>query len=62
MPATLYRSPLIPVKPRAQAIQMLDCASYKEATTPYSKFTVPHFMEDDDEEKFIINGKLYVVL
>ncbi|KAL9878976.1 CIMIP2 protein GA14893-like isoform 1-T1 [Glossina fuscipes fuscipes] len=55
MPMTAYRGPLIPVRPRAQGVKAETCFIKKEKI-PYSKFTVPHFMEVDDEEKFIVNG------
>ncbi|XP_036348082.1 LOW QUALITY PROTEIN: UPF0605 protein GA14893 [Rhagoletis pomonella] len=57
LPLTYYRSPLIPVKARARALKKLDC-SYTNKKAPYSKFTAPHFMENDDEEKYIVNGKI----
>lgn len=57
MPLTKYRAPLIPVKHRAQSLKIVDC-DYKEKPQPYSKFTSPHFMKNDDPEKFIINGKI----
>ena len=58
LPKTVYRAPLTPVTLRAQAIEMLDC-SYEEKQEPYSKFTCPHFMENNDEEKYIVNGKCW---
>ncbi|XP_073829010.1 CIMIP2 protein GA14893 [Musca autumnalis] len=56
MPMTKYRAPLVPVRIRGQAVKNETCKDMKIEKLPYSKFTVPHFMEDDDEEKYIING------
>ncbi|XP_037813393.1 UPF0605 protein GA14893 isoform X1 [Lucilia sericata] len=55
IPSTVYRSPLIPVKTRGQAIQV-DKREIKGEKEPYTKFTVPHFMENDNKEKYIVNG------
>lgn len=55
MPATVYKSPLIPVRPRVQTQKLLGCDLPKEKV-PYSKYTVPHFMDVDDEEKYIVHG------
>ncbi|TMW49145.1 hypothetical protein DOY81_005777 [Sarcophaga bullata] len=55
IPRTTYRSPLIPVTQRGQAIKMEKCKG-DSAKVNYSKFTVPHFMENDDEEKYIMKG------
>uniref|UniRef100_A0A1A9W9F8 Ciliary microtubule inner protein 2A-C-like domain-containing protein n=1 Tax=Glossina brevipalpis TaxID=37001 RepID=A0A1A9W9F8_9MUSC len=55
MPMTAYRGPLIPVTPRARGVKIETCR-IKEEKIPYSKFTVPHFMEEDNEEKFVVNG------
>ncbi|XP_061401546.1 CIMIP2 protein GA14893 [Musca vetustissima] len=56
MPITKYRAPLVPVLQKGQAVNMADCKDLKIDKLQYSKFTVPHFMEDGDEEKYIING------
>ncbi|XP_075157031.1 CIMIP2 protein GA14893 [Haematobia irritans] len=56
MPMTVYHSPLIPVRPRSEAIKMEDCNDLREEKLPYSKFTIPHFMNNDNEEKYIVNG------
>ncbi|XP_013104479.2 UPF0605 protein GA14893-like [Stomoxys calcitrans] len=56
MPMTQYNAPLVPVRSRAQAIKMEECHEIKKEKLPYSKFTAPHFMENDDEEKYITNG------
>lgn len=48
------------VNGRAKAFKKLDC-NFVEKKEPYSKSTVPHFMENDDEEKYIVNGMLYLV-
>ncbi|KAM7350571.1 CIMIP2 protein GA14893-like [Cochliomyia hominivorax] len=53
IPRTKYRSPLIAVKCRSQAIKLEKCKEKKE---PYTKFTVPHFMENENEEKYIVKG------
>ncbi|XP_014088595.1 CIMIP2 protein GA14893 [Bactrocera oleae] len=55
LPYTHYRSPLMTVNARAKAFKKLDC-NFVEKKEPYSKSTVPHFMENDDEEKYIVNG------
>uniref|UniRef100_A0A1I8N5G0 Ciliary microtubule inner protein 2A-C-like domain-containing protein n=1 Tax=Musca domestica TaxID=7370 RepID=A0A1I8N5G0_MUSDO len=56
MPQTKYRAPLVPVLTRGQAVNIEDCKNLKKEKLPYSKFTTPHFMEDDDADKYIING------
>lgn len=62
MPQTKYRAPLVPVLTRGQAVNIEDCKDLKkDEKLPYSKFTTPHFMEDDDEDKYIINGKFFKV-
>lgn len=55
MPLTQYRAPLTPVTPRNQALKIESCKIQKEKM-PYSKYTVPHFMEKDDKEKYIVKG------
>lgn len=59
MPNTIYNAPLTPVRPRSQSQKLLGCDLPKEKV-PYSKYTVPHFMDIDDEEKYIVNGKCHL--
>lgn len=58
MPNTVYRSPLIPVKPRAQAFRWDGCNA-KVDKVPYSKSTAPHFLEESNEDKYIVKGKQF---
>lgn len=58
MPTTVYKSPLTPVRPSSQTQKFVGCDLPKEKI-PYSKYTVPHFMDTDDEEKYIVNGKCH---
>lgn len=60
MPSTVYKSPLVPVRLRAQTVKLDTCDLPKEKI-PYSKHTVPHFMEVDNEEKYIVNGVYYIL-
>lgn len=55
LPHTVYRAPLIPVTARSRGIKDDKCPPTQEKLH-YSKFTTPHFMDDDDKEKFIIKG------
>lgn len=57
MPTTIYKSPLIPVSSRTQTQKLVGCDLPKQKT-PYSKYTVPHFMDVDDEEKYIVHGNI----
>ncbi|XP_068147788.1 CIMIP2 protein GA14893 [Drosophila tropicalis] len=55
LPQTNYRAPLIPVTGRSKGMPQESCPPTTEKLR-YSKFTTPHFLEDDDEDKFIINS------
>ncbi|XP_034108947.1 CIMIP2 protein GA14893 [Drosophila sulfurigaster albostrigata] len=55
LPGTTYRAPLIPVTGRSKGIKQEKCPPTTEKLK-YSKFTTPHFLDDDDKDKFIING------
>ncbi|XP_030560284.1 UPF0605 protein GA14893 [Drosophila novamexicana] len=55
LPHSQYRAPLIPVTPVSKGIKEEKCPPTKEKLH-YSKFTSPHFLDDDDSNKFIING------
>ncbi|XP_022229633.2 UPF0605 protein GA14893 [Drosophila obscura] len=55
LPQARYRSPLIPVTGRSKGVKPGECPPKVEKLC-YSKFTSPHFLEDDDDDKFIING------
>ncbi|XP_016947263.1 UPF0605 protein CG18335 [Drosophila biarmipes] len=55
LPQTYYRSPLIPVTGVSKGIKVESCPPRSEKLC-YSKFTSPHFLEDEDADKFIING------
>jgi len=55
LPQTYYRSPLIPVTGVSKGIKDESCPPRVEKLC-YSKFTSPHFLEDEDADKFIING------
>ncbi|KAH8380820.1 UPF0605 protein CG18335 [Drosophila serrata] len=55
LPKAYYRSPLIPVTGVSQGIKDEVCPPKTEKLC-YSKFTTPHFLEDEDDDKYIING------
>ncbi|KAH8280437.1 hypothetical protein KR018_007317 [Drosophila ironensis] len=55
LPQTKYRSPLLRVTGVSKGIKN-ECCPPKVEKLEYSKFTTPHFMDDEDPEKFIING------
>ncbi|XP_030386661.1 UPF0605 protein GA14893 [Scaptodrosophila lebanonensis] len=55
LPKTYYRAPLVPVAGRSKGIKEEKCPP-KADKLRYCKFTTPHFLEDDDEDKYIMNG------
>ncbi|KAH8263957.1 hypothetical protein KR038_010347 [Drosophila bunnanda] len=55
LPKAYYRSPLIPVTGVSKGIKDEVCPPKTEKLC-YSKFTSPHFLEDEDDDKYIING------
>ncbi|KAH8316169.1 hypothetical protein KR067_001204 [Drosophila pandora] len=55
LPQAKYRAPLLPVTGVSKGLADQCCPPKTEKLT-YSKFTSPHFLDDEDPDKFIING------
>ncbi|XP_055839484.1 UPF0605 protein CG18335 [Episyrphus balteatus] len=56
MHQTTYQLPLLPVRKEAEGIKRTREDSYQDKRVPYSKHTPPHFMVDNDPEKFVMKG------